>query len=80
MLCILSPLLLIIMNCLVWNCKGAGKRNFPGLIRNCVRMYKLCFLAILEPRISGRCAEKVIDRLGFDGAARVEAIGFSGGI
>lgn len=37
------------------------------------------FLAVLEPRISGVRAE-VVDRLSFDGAVRVEAITFLGGI
>lgn len=43
-------------------------------------MYKLSFIAILEPRISGIGADKVADRLGFDGPVRVDAVGFSGGI
>lgn len=49
------------MNMLVWNCRGAGDRHFPGLIRDCVQIYRLSFLAILEPRISGIRADKVID-------------------
>lgn len=43
-------------------------------------MYKLSFIAILEPRISGIGADKVADRLGFDGPVRVDAVGFSRGI
>lgn len=41
------------MTMLIWNCRGAGKSRFPGLIRDYVRLYKLSFLAILESRISG---------------------------
>lgn len=68
------------MNCLAWNCRGAGDCRFPGLFRDCVRIYKLCFLAILEHKISGARAYGVIDRLGFDGVVRVEDIGFFGGM
>lgn len=68
------------MNMLVWNCRGTGNSRFPGLIKDYVHMYKLSFLALLEPRISGIRVDKVIEKLGFDGIAREEAIGFSGGI
>lgn len=68
------------MNFLVWNCRGAGNRRFSGLIKDYIRMYKLSFLALLEPRISGTRADTVIEKLGFDGIAREEAVGFSGGI
>lgn len=81
--CILSIFLfsvLVPMNMLVWNCRGAGDRRFPGLIRDCAKIYQLNFLAILEPRISGIRANKVADKFGFSGAVRVEAVGFAGGI
>lgn len=68
------------MNMLILNCRGARNRRFPGLIRDYVNLYKLCFLAILELRISGARADYVINKLGFDGVARSDAIGFSGGI
>lgn len=67
-------------NLLFWNCRGAGNKHFPGLIRDYVKLYNLCFLAILEPRISGPKANRVIANLDFDGIFRVEAIGFTGGI
>lgn len=68
------------MNLLVWNCRGAGGRNFPGHIRDLVSIYKLSFVAILEPRIIGNRANNVINRIGFDGVVKVEARGFAGGI
>lgn len=68
------------MNWLIWNCRGAGDNNFPGLMRDCIRIYNLSFVAILEPRISGVRADSVVNRLGMDGMVRVEANGFSGGI
>jgi hypothetical protein len=68
------------MNCLVWNCRGAGGRFFPSLIRDYIKIYHIDFIAILETRISGIKAEKVIKKIGMDKCAKVEAIGFSGGI
>lgn len=68
------------MSFLIWNCRGAGCRSFPGLIRDCIRIYHLDFVAILEPCISGVKADSVIRKIGMDGAVRVEASVFSGGI
>lgn len=65
---------------LFWNCRGVGNSRFPGLIRDYIRLYKLCFLTILEPRISGPKADTVVDRIGFDGSVCVEAEGFARGI
>lgn len=67
-------------NMLIWNCRGAGNKRFPGLIKDYTRIYKLGFLAVLEPRISGIRADRVIEKLGYDGIAREEAVGFAGGI
>lgn len=68
------------MNLLIGNCRGEGGLNFHNLIRDCIRIYKLDFVAMLAPRISGFVAESVINRIGLDDGARVDAIGFSGGI
>lgn len=68
------------MSFLIWNCRGAGDRSFPRLVRDCLKIYNLAFMALLEPRISGVKADKVIKRFGVDGFVRVEASGFSGGI
>lgn len=43
-------------------------------------MYNLDFMAILEPRISGKRADEVVNKCGVDGIAQVEATGFSRGI
>lgn len=67
-------------NMLIWNCRGAGNKRFPGLIKDYTRIYKLGFLAVLEPRISGIRADRVIEKPGYDGIAREEAVGFAGGI
>lgn len=68
------------MNSTIWNCPGAGGRNFSNLIRDYMRIYKLDFIAILEPRISGSTADRAINKIGLVEGARVDACGFSGGI
>lgn len=68
------------MNFLIWNCRGAGGHNFHNLMKDCIRIYQLDFIAILEPRISGSVGDRVINRIGFSEVVRVEAMGFSGGI
>lgn len=77
---VLPFLSFIFMDSLIWNCRGAGGRFFPGLIRDYIRMYSLNFVALLEPRISSDRADQVVNTLGMDGVTRVEATGFSGGI
>lgn len=64
------------MNCMIWNCRGAGGRNFASMVRDFLSIYQLDFLAILEPRISGPSPDKVIRKIGLIEGAR----GFSGGI
>lgn len=68
------------MNCLIWNCRGAGGKEFSSLFRDTSRIYHLDFVAIVEPRISGQTADKVIRKIGFANVAKVDAQGFSGGI
>jgi hypothetical protein len=68
------------MNCFIWNCRVAGGKYFSNIVRDCTKMYSIDFLVILEPRISGERANSVIESLGFDSKAKVDAIGYSGGI
>ncbi|KAJ4831613.1 hypothetical protein Tsubulata_014831 [Turnera subulata] len=65
---------------LVWNCQGAGKKKFARLCRDLRRDHKPEVMAIFEPRISGRKAEQVIQKLRFPNSHRIEARGFAGGI
>lgn len=71
---------MFIMNAMIWNCRGAGGRNFASMIRDFLVTYQLDIVAILEPRISGLNADNVIQRIGLVEGARIEARGFSGGI
>lgn len=65
---------------LVWNCQGAASKRFSNVIRDLVAFINNLVIVLVEPRISGWKAEKVINKIGYSGKSRVEAQGFSGGI
>ncbi|KAF7831717.1 ribonuclease H [Senna tora] len=73
-------LLLLLMNMLVWNCRGTGMRSFPSLMKDLCRKHKFDFLALVETRQSGLNAELICRKLGFLNWSREEAEGYSGGI
>ena len=64
----------------IWNCQGANGSKFVRTMRCFVDEYKAKILVLLEPRISGSKADRVIRMLGFDRSHRVEAKSFSEGI
>ncbi|KAI9086148.1 hypothetical protein K1719_031869 [Acacia pycnantha] len=68
------------MKTIVWNCRGVASKGIAAVIRDMKRRYRLDMMIILEPRISGRLASKVIKNWGFKHSVRLEAVGFSGGI
>ncbi|KAI9111727.1 hypothetical protein K1719_017417 [Acacia pycnantha] len=60
--------------------KGAASKTFASVLKELRHRYKVDVVVILEPRISGATATKVIKSWGFKFSRRVEAVGFSGGI
>ncbi|XP_061376067.1 uncharacterized protein LOC133318127 [Gastrolobium bilobum] len=60
--------------------EGAGKKGFSALIKDMVFQNKIQVLVLLETRISGSKADRVVRSLGFDNFFIREAVGFSGGI
>lgn len=63
-----------------WNCQGIGNRETVRVAKNMISFHQPDVFVLLEPRISGVRAHKVCKELKFDDWARVESIGFSGGI
>ncbi|XP_028752651.1 uncharacterized protein LOC114712302 [Neltuma alba] len=63
-----------------WNCQGAGSKTFPRLINEVVKKYRINIMGIMEPRISGARADKVVKKMGFSNWIRVESTGYAGGI
>ncbi|KAL4282241.1 hypothetical protein GQ457_03G010920 [Hibiscus cannabinus] len=59
---------------------GACDVEFNRSFKLLIRKQRPDIVAIMEPRISGRAADKFIQRSSFEFSYRVEAHGFSGGI
>ncbi|KAL4379850.1 hypothetical protein GQ457_02G019350 [Hibiscus cannabinus] len=57
-----------------------GSLPFRRYFRTVFREHRPLVVALFEPRISGRRADIIIAKLGFQNSFRVEAHGFSGGI
>ncbi|KAI9084290.1 hypothetical protein K1719_033797 [Acacia pycnantha] len=65
---------------LVWNSRGAASKGFAAVLKELRCRYKVDLVVIVEPRVSGNPATRIIKNWGFKHSIRVEAEGFSGGI
>ncbi|CAL2256143.1 unnamed protein product [Prunus armeniaca] len=65
---------------LVWNVRGAGDKSLPRILKNIIQLNHVEVLAVLEPRISGDKAMRVVNSLGFCNHHIVDANLFLGGI
>ncbi|RYR69509.1 hypothetical protein Ahy_A03g016065 [Arachis hypogaea] len=68
------------MNIICWNCRGAGGKGFPTLIRDLRRNYEAHLIILLETHISGDRGKIIRNKIGFDSCCVEEARGHSGGI
>ncbi|KAL8160789.1 hypothetical protein V2J09_012278 [Rumex salicifolius] len=68
------------MNCLLWNCRGAGNDGFRGHLRYLLRYHCVDILGLLETKIFGDATDRACERLDFTYKYRVEARGFEGGV
>ncbi|CAA7018343.1 unnamed protein product [Microthlaspi erraticum] len=68
------------MNCILWNCRGANKPNFRRSIRYILKKNPTDLLAIFETHAGGDRSERICRGLGFDNSFRVDAEGQSGGL
>lgn len=80
-----SPFIFIVMimsnfQALFWNCRRCGHPRFCNFLREYRRDFQPDLVALFETRISGKSADTVVAKLGFDDSPRVQASGFSGGI
>ncbi|KAI9117244.1 hypothetical protein K1719_011410 [Acacia pycnantha] len=75
-----SPLKVSVERTIQENAGGASSKSFAAVLRDLKFRYKVDMVVILEPRVSGNSATKIIKSWGFKYSVRVEAVGFSGGI
>ena len=71
---------ILLMNIIVWNCKGALKPSFQNRIRDLVRDHSLAILVVMETRVGGEKAKEITNRLPFDGAIHIDTIGYARGL
>ncbi|XP_057432833.1 uncharacterized protein LOC130725635 [Lotus japonicus] len=72
--------MLMMINILTWNIRGAAAKGVPFLIKDLVARHHVSCMALFETRVSGSKATKIISSLGFDSSFVVDAEGFAGGI
>lgn len=70
----------LIMNMLIWNCRGARNPNFCTIVSDMIRRHCPAILIITETKLSGDRAQRIIDRLPLDGAIVANSLGRSGGL
>lgn len=63
-----------------WNYQGCVSSKFLHAFLEYKRDYNPDIICLLEPRVSGKKANNIIDKLGFFHSHRVEAVGFLEGI
>ncbi|KAL4649489.1 hypothetical protein ACB092_01G016900 [Castanea dentata] len=70
----------LIMNVIIWNCRGAMKPSFQSYIRELVRNQNPAMFVVMETKVGGDRAREITDRLPFDGAVHTNIIGYAGGL
>ncbi|KAK8366933.1 hypothetical protein V6Z12_A02G151500 [Gossypium hirsutum] len=60
----------------VWNCQGCANTKFPCIFREYNMDFRLDIIGLLEPKVSGRKADDIIAKLGFQHSHRIEAKGW----
>ena len=75
-----SPYHKLIMNIIIWNCRGARKPNFKDQVRDLVQYHNPVIFVVMETRIGGDRAKEITDRIPFDEAIYTDIIGYSGGL
>lgn len=63
---------------LVWNSQGAVSASFRRTLKSFIQRYHPDVIVLVEPRISGVTADRVIKQIGYPNSHRIEASGFSG--
>ena len=70
----------VIMNTLIWNCRGALSPIFCNNIKDMVRIHSPAIMIIMETKVCGDRARRIVDRLPMDEAIIANSIGLSGGL
>ena len=74
------PMTQLIMNIMVWNCRGALSPNFSQTIIDMVKESSLDIFIVTETRVGGDRAKEIFDKLSFDGAIHTDTLVYTGGL
>ena len=76
---LISPFFLpcLIMNMLIWNCRGAHNPNFYNNVSGMIRRHCPAIMIISETKLRGDRAQVIIDRLPLDRAIVANSFGRS---
>ena len=80
----LLSLFILIMNMLIWNCRGAINPTFCDVVNELVRLHSPAIMIIVETKVSGDRARRILENLDLDGQflqiqlVSLEVCGFSG--
>ncbi|XP_030940590.1 uncharacterized protein LOC115965492 [Quercus lobata] len=70
----------VIMNIIIWNCRGALKSSFQSHVRDLVDMHDPAIFVVMETHIGGDKAKEISDRLPFQRAIHTDTTGFARGL
>lgn len=70
--------LFILMNVIIWNCRGALKPSFQDHVRELICFHNPIILVLMETKVGGERAKAITDRLPFDGVIHMDTIGYAG--
>ena len=68
------------MNILLWNCRGALNVDFKRRIFEITINHHPSILVVIETRVGGDSATRIIEDLPFDGYITTDTIGYAGGL
>lgn len=72
-----TPTLLLTMNIIIWNYRGALKPNFQNQVQELCRVHEVIFV-VMETKLGGERAKAVTNLLPFDGAIHTDTIRYTG--
>ena len=55
----------IMMNIIIWNCRGGLKPSFQSNVRDLISIHDLAILIVIETHLSKDKAKEITDRLPF---------------
>ena len=78
--CCQVPVFIVLINNIIWNCRGAFKPSFQKRVREMVQKYNPDILVVMETHVGVNRVREITERLPFDGAICSDAVGYASGI